>query len=212
MEQKIKIAIIGGTGKSGKYLVKQLIDNNFSLKLLLRNPEKFQIKSSCIETVKGDARFYDSIRLLINGCQAVISTLGQPKGELPIFKEATENVIRVMEELNIQRYILVSGLNVDTPFDQKGPKTKIATDWMCTNFPEATRDRQSEYGLLSKSDLNWTLVRIPLIEQTDERYNMEVSLTDCPGDRISTVDLAQFLIKQLTDDSYIKKSPFIANV
>ena len=76
-----KIAILGGTGKSGKYLVERLLDYGFQLKLLLRNPENFTIKNPLIELVSGDARDYESVKLLLKDCQAVISTLGQPKGE-----------------------------------------------------------------------------------------------------------------------------------
>jgi len=117
-----------------------------------------------------------------------------------------------MKECNIPRYILISGLNVDTHYDKKGPKTQWATDWMKTNYPKTTLDKQAEYEILLHSDVQWILVRLPLIEQTDERAKMLVSYEDCPGDKISATDLAYFLLEQLVDDSNIKMSPFIANV
>src|SRR5450432_2806371 len=98
MEQIIKVAVIGGTGKSGKYLVKQLISQGFHFKILLRNPEDFQIKSPLAGIIKGDARDYNSVRSLVDDCQAVISMLGQPKGESSIFSQATKNVIQSMNE------------------------------------------------------------------------------------------------------------------
>jgi len=55
MKQIIKVAVIGGTGKSGKYLVKELIRQGFHFKILLRNPESFQINNPLVEVVKGDA-------------------------------------------------------------------------------------------------------------------------------------------------------------
>lgn len=211
MKQKIKLAIIGGTGKSGKYLVTQLLAREFHFKLLLRNPENFKIKNPFIEIVKGDARSYESVRSLVDGCQAVISTLGQPRGEAPIFSPATRNVIQAISQSNVDRYILTTGLSVDTPLDKKGSKTKMATDWMRSNYSETTFDKQIEFDVLSKSYVKWTLVRLPLIEQTDERRKVIVSLEDCPGDRISSSDLACFLIEQLSDESYVRKAPFIAN-
>jgi putative NADH-flavin reductase len=212
MKQFTKIAIIGGTGKSGKYLVKLLLEQGFELKILLRSPEQFQIQSSSIEIVKGDARNYESIRMLAEGCHAIISTLGQPKGEPSIFSQATKNVIRAMKEYSIFRYILITGLNVDTHDDKKSSKTQWATDWMKTNYPETTLDKQAEYEILLQSDVQWTLVRLPLIEQTDERAKILTSYEDCPGEKISAMDLAYFLLEQLDDDSNIKKSPFIANI
>ena len=210
MQNKLKLAIIGGTGKSGKYLVHQLLSQGYDFKVLLRNPQDYEIPSPQIEVVKGDAREYQSVLLLLGGCQAIISTLGQPRGESPIFSQATKNVIQAMTELNIKRYILTTGLNVDSPLDKKGAKSKIATDWMKANYSQTTLDKQVEFDVLSNSNIDWTLVRLPLIEQTEKRGKLDVSLEDCPGDKVSATDLAYFLIELLNDDKYVRTAPFIA--
>lgn len=214
MKQNIKIAVIGGTGKSGKYLVKQLINQGFHIKLLLRNPENFQISNQQVEIVKGNVTNYVTVHKLIEGCQAVISTLGLgiPASEPTIFNQSTVNIIKAMNELNVHRYIVTTGLNVDTPFDNKSQKTALGTDWMKKTFPVSTANKQSEYEILVASNVDWTVVRLPLIEQTDETSQISVSLQDCPGDKISATDLANFLIQQLSNEKYVKKSPFIANV
>jgi len=213
MQQIRKIAVIGGTGKSGQYLVRALLQKGFSIKLLLRNPENLKIKHALIEVVPGNVKDYECVRELLNGCQAVISTLGLgvPPSEPNIFSQATTNVIRAMQELGIRRYILTTGLNVDTPSDQKSPKTQFGTDWMKTHYPASTADKQIEYQLLTTSNLNWTLARLPLIEQTDTRGEINISLEDCSGGKISATDLAYFLIDQLTDQTYSGQAPFIAN-
>jgi hypothetical protein len=116
-----------------------------------------------------------------------------------------------MAECNVKRYIVTTGLHVDTPQDNKGPKTQMATEWMKSNYPNMTLDKQVEFDILSKSNINWTLVRLPMIEQTDEKRKVIVSLEDCPGENISATDLACFLIDQLSTDAYVRESPFIAN-
>jgi putative NADH-flavin reductase len=208
------IAVIGGTGKSGKYLVKQLINQGFQIKLLLRNPQNFQISTNQVEIIEGNVTNYDDIYNLIEGCQAIISTLGMgiPVSEPTIFSQSTANVIKAMNQLKVQRYILTTGLNVDTPLDNKSAKTAFGTEWMKKNFPISTADKQSEYDLLTESDINWTLVRLPLIEQTDEINETSVSLEDCLGDKISATDLANFLINQISNEKFFRKSPFIANI
>ena len=213
MKQIQKIAVIGGTGKSGKYLVKQLLNQGFHLKILVRNPGNFQIKNSLVQVVKGDAADYESVNSLIKDCDAVISCLGMgiPASTTSIFSQSTKNVIRAMNEFNINRYILITGLNVDTAFDKKSAPSKLATEWMKQNYPESTADKQTEYNILLNSNINWTLVRLPLIDQTDECNEINISLEDCPGSKISATSLANFLIQQLSEDIYIKQSPFIAN-
>ena len=214
MKQDKKIAVIGGTGKSGKYLVAQLIEQGYSCKLLLRNPEAFFLKNPLLEIIKGDVQNLDDIRSLIDGCNVVISALGMGKTPNPtsIFSKSTTHIIQAMTEFNLQRYIVLTGLNVDTEFDKKSPKSKFATDWMYTNYPLTTADKQLEYELLKASNLDWTLVRLPIIEQTEERNEVVISLEDCLGDKISANDLAYFLINQISDNQYIKKSPFVVNI
>jgi putative NADH-flavin reductase len=213
MENISKIAVIGGTGKSGKYLVQALLNLGIPIKMLVRNPEKITLQHQLAEVIVGNVNNETDIRELLSGCSAVISALGMgmPPSETNIFSTSTGNILKAMKVLNIRRYIVITGLNVDTPVDRKGPKTKFATEWMYTNYPQTTTDKQTEYRLLSGSDLDWTMVRLPMIDQTDGTGEIQISLDDCLGDKISAVDLAQFLTDQLTDTTFIRKAPFIAN-
>jgi len=206
------IAVIGGTGKSGKYLVQHLLEKGYKIKLLLRTPENFKLKDPLIEIVKGDARDYHSIHILLKGCNVVMSALSQPVGEESIFSDAAKNITQSMISHGIKRYIVIAGLNVDTPYDQKSLRVKQATDWMYNNYPKTTKDRQVEYEILTKTNLDWTLVRLPLIIQTTESFEIETSLEDCKGESISATNLAEFLISQIDDTSYNKQSPFLYNL
>ena len=205
------VAVIGGTGKAGKYLVKQLLLQNFHIKLLHRKPGTLTFDNPLIEVTKGDARDYNAINSLLDGCDAVLSCLSQPVGEPTIFSDATRNILKAMAAHHISRYITTAGLNVDTPTDQKSAQTQFGTNWMYENFPTTTKDRQVEYQLLADSDVGWTMVRLPLISQTDATGEILVSLVDCPGSNISATNLALFMIKALSSDEYVKQAPFIAD-
>ncbi len=207
-----KIAILGGTGKSGKYLLKRLIENGCIVKVLTRHPDKIKDHDPSTEIVSGDARNYKSIFSLLFGCDVVISTLGQPAGEAPIFSQASKNVLVAMKQLNITRYIVTTGLSVNTPLDRKDSATQFATEWMYKNFPETTLDKQLEYEHLSQSVADWTMVRLPLIIQTDDKFPTGVSLDNCSGGAVSSTDLADFLISLISEDTYNRKCPFLFNL
>jgi putative NADH-flavin reductase len=213
MKPTKKIAVIGGTGKSGKYIVKELITRGYNLNVLIRNPEHFTNQHSLTNVIIGDVTDYSVLLSLFHGCDAIISTLGMgiPPGSPTIFSEATRNILRAMKEVGLGRYIITTGVNVDTEFDKKSPGTKFATDWMYANYPKSTTDRQLEYQLLTESDTGWTLVRLPLIEQTDVMEEISVSLEDCPGEKISATSLAHFLMEQIDDMVFLRKAPFISN-
>ncbi len=211
MEQYIKIAVIGGTGKAGSYLINQLVNKGYKLKVLVHNPAKSVIEGPLVEKVPGDVRNYESVYSLIKDCSSVISTLGQPEGESPVFSEAANNIIKAMNALNIRRYIMITGLTLNTSDDKKSFRTKLLSGVMKLCFPAIVADKQKEYSILSASNLDWTVVRLPMIEQSASIGSIKISATDCPGKKISATDLADFLIDQVSDVSYIRKSPFIAN-
>lgn len=204
----MKIAIIGGTGKSGQYLVQQLLQHNFSLRLLVRNQAHSDPR---IELIHGDARELATVRTLVAGVDAVISTIGQRGNDLPVFSAATANVIQAMQEQHISRYIVITGLSVNTSADQKSPWVMQATEWMYDHYPHTTSDKQTEYILLQNSRLDWTMIRLPLIELTSETPGVTVSLKDCPSNKISATSLAIFLAGQLNDPTFYRAAPFIAN-
>jgi hypothetical protein len=129
-----------------------------------------------------------------------------------VASEATKNILQVMNDNGIQRYVLLAGLNIDTPFDKKSAKTHMATDWMKSNFPIIQEDRQKAYDLLEQSNVNWTQVRVPFIEFTDQSSELAVNLEDCLGDKISAYDIANFMIQEMAESKFSRKSPFISAI
>lgn len=204
------IAVIGGTGKSGKFLVRELIQQNIPFRMLVRDTATGYLPT--VQLIQGDVRDPQAVLKVTEGCTAIISTLGQPKGEPPIFSPATRNVLAAMQARNITRYILTTGLNVDTPGDRKGPITQAGTSWMREHYPGTTADKQLEYELLAASPVDWTLVRLPLIGLTENSEAVSTSLEDCPGTGIHGRDLARFLVHQIEGKDYIRQAPFLANL
>ncbi len=210
MERIQKIAVIGGGGRTGQYLVNQLIEKGYSLKLLLRHPERFTIHSPLIEIVHGDVLNPAAVDALLQGCDAVLSTAGQRQDEPLVASQASINVLNVIGERPV-RYIVLAGLNVDTPTDRKSVETAKATEWMRVTFPAIHDDRQKSYAVLAESNAEWIMVRVPYIEFNGIRGEVKVSATDSSGTKIDAADIAGFMIDQLTDDTWLRKAPFISN-
>jgi putative NADH-flavin reductase len=206
-----KIAVLGSTGKAGKYLVDKLLEQGYSVKALVRDPGKLSGRNPQVEIVRGNARNYDAVFELLQGCDAVISTLGPSKLEPDTCSMAVGHIIKAMQALKIKRYIELAGLAIDTPEDKKGILTKTVVGLIKLFFREAMNDRQSAYRLLVASDLHWTIVRSSMIELTDSRRGIITSLEDSPGRKVSSTDLALFLIDQLNDDLFVRKCPFVAS-
>ncbi|PIG95857.1 hypothetical protein CS542_09930 [Pedobacter sp. IW39] len=61
-----------------------------------------------------------------------------------------------------------------------------------TTFPVIVEDKQKAYEILTASSIDWTIVRLPWIEETTERRGLVVDLKDCLEELISTTDLVDF--------------------
>lgn len=210
MNQNKRIAVIGGTGKAGRYLINELTGQGYRVRALARNPRKLE-ETILVERVEGDVTNYESVHHLLDGCDVVISTLGQRKGEDPVFSLAAKNIVTAMEALKIKRYILLTGLTLDASSDKKGFRTRMKSQVMRLLFRSIILDKQQEYNIVQASNLEWTVVRVPFIELTDNHKDIQSSLEDCKGSGISSADLARFLVSQIDDVRFLKKAPFIWN-
>jgi putative NADH-flavin reductase len=212
MNQLKKVALLGATGKAGKYLLTQLLHQGYIVRALIRKPENYSFTHPSLEIISGDIKDLETARSLLEGCDAVLSMIGQKPEDVLISSLATSNIVHVIEELSSKRYVLLSGITLDTPDDKKSEKVQQASAWMRQTCPEVTADKQKAYELLSGSSINWTIVRVPWIEQTEERRGTITDLLDCPGESISTTDLADFFVSQLKDGTYFRKAPFVASL
>ena len=72
----MKLAIFGGTGYVGQALVRMALDQGFELRLLVRDPSKFNAHGPGVEVLTGDALDIAAVKKTVVGCAAVLSTLG----------------------------------------------------------------------------------------------------------------------------------------
>jgi putative NADH-flavin reductase len=105
MNSNITIAVIGGTGKSGTFLVSHLLDQGFQVKVLVRNAEKINQKQVFLDIIEGSVTDYNAVHTLIAGCDAVISTLGLgiPASEPYIFSKSTTHILQAMQYWQVNR-------------------------------------------------------------------------------------------------------------
>lgn len=208
---QLTIAILGGAGKAGRPLVQQALAAGHTVRLLLRHPQAFNLAHERLEIVHGDVRDRACVHQLLASTDALLSTLGHTKGEpKPMMAAATQTFVTSMEELGIRRCVVVTSLFV-TGREALDQKTQEAADYMQQHFPLFMDNRRLEFEVLSGSLLDWTYVRVPLITQDPATGGVAVSLNHLPGQQISAVDLADFLLSQLIDQQYIGQAPFVAS-
>lgn len=116
----MRVAIIGGTGFVGSYLTDALLSAGHSVSLLVRKGSERKLRQAWqVRTVSGDIADSESIRRLLEGCQAAIYNVGilrelRRKG---ITFESTQyqglvNTVNAALEIGVQRLLLMSANGV----------------------------------------------------------------------------------------------------
>jgi len=215
-KKHITIALLGATGMAGGYILREALAQGYGVRALARTPAKLDAVKDRISIIKGDARDLSTIQELLKGSDAVISAIGPVKTDSKaargICTTATGNIIQAMQQLNIRRYIVVSGAAVDMPGDKRSLKGWLIQKLAQIGLYNAVRDKESEYELLQDSSAQWTLVRCPLIEPEPFRREAKASLDTPVSFNLRAGELARFIIDQIQSQKYIREGPFLGSL
>ena len=212
MGKPYKIAIIGGTGKVGRHIAITAIKKGFQVRMLVRNPDRFMYRDDNLEIVEGQIQDIDTIRKLLNDCKIVINTFGQPIKEVPMYSNTTKNILEIMKELKISRYIGVSGGSLTINSDKKSILNRFGSKMFEIFFTQMMADKEQEWEILIKNkQIEWTLIRLPFVKESLKTNFIKENLTNMPGTKISNQDVARFIIDHLDNAKYVHKAPFISH-
>ena len=213
--ERYTVALLGATGMVGGHLLREALARGHAIRALARNPDKLDEFRDQITIIAGDARDPRVIETLLRGSDVVVSALGPAKsdGDAARFINTTvsANVIREAQSRGISRYLLVSGAAVVMPGDERN----LLGWWIRTlarlGLRSALQDKQAEYELLAESQLDWMLVRCPLIDPEPFSRAALVSLETPPAFRLRAGELARFMIDQIGAREYSRQGPFLGS-
>lgn len=112
-----KIAIAGSTGYLGKYLVKQLAEQEIDGVALARNTSKLsEFNESKIEIIEAEVTRAETLSGVFDGVDTVISTVGITRQKdgltyMDVDYQANINLLREAEKAGVRKFIYVSVLN-----------------------------------------------------------------------------------------------------
>jgi len=203
----MKIAIFGATGSVGRKAVNQALDEGHVVTAFVRDGSKLGVQNTNLRIVEGDVADLVSVEEAVKGQEAVLCVLGAGrKGN--IRSEGTKNIITAMKNKGVRRLICQSTLGAGDSRPALNFWWKHVMFGLLLRPAYADHQRQEEF--VRQSDLDWTIIRPAAFTDGPRtgKYkhgfsNDDKSLTL----KIARADVAEFLVKQLTDNSYIRKTP-----
>ncbi|WP_458690389.1 NAD(P)-dependent oxidoreductase [Nocardia tengchongensis] len=207
----MNVAIFGATGTIGRHVVTQALAAGHQVTVLVRDPAKLTVTHERLRAVTGDVLDPAAVERTVIGQDAVIVALGAGRKGV-VRAEGTRLIIEAMNRTGVKRLICQSSLGVGDSRGNLNFVWKYVMFGMLLRPAFADHVRQEEYVLAG--DLDWTIVRPSAF--TDGPATGDYR-RDFPGTetglslKISRADVAGFLVEQLTDGTYVRRTPGISH-
>lgn len=203
----MKLLIIGSTGSIGQQLVAQALEQGHSVTAFARNPAKIPLRHPHLTIIQGDAMNLSAVEKAVQGQDVVLCALGAGSKGV-VRSEGTRHIVQAMEHAGVKRFICQTSLGVG---DSRG---NLNFFWKYIMFgfllKNAYLDHESQEIHVRQSRLNWIIVR-PAAFTNGSRTGSYRHGFPAPEKglqlKISRADVADFMLKQLADDTYLHKTP-----
>ena len=209
------VLIIGASRGIGLTAVKIGLSAGYEVRAVARSAHAIAINDTRLEKISGDARDSAVIVRALDGTGAVIQALGVPLtpatvlGGTTLFSDASRVLVDAMQSARVRRLIAVTGIEAG---DSRGVSSFLHARVL---FPLILQriydDKNAQEEIIRSSGLDWTIVRPGILTRGPATGHYQI-LTDRRSWRsgfISRRDVADFLIRQITDDTCSGSTPLL---
>ena len=212
----MKLVIFGASGGTGQHLVQQALALGHTVTAFARRPESILSSPSPGLTVfQGEIHDGKAVSDAIAGSDAVLSALGaRGLGRSDVLAAGVRNILAGMAAHGVGRIIVLgaSGASGDATIHQ-GATTRLVQKLLsATILREPFRSQREQEQLLAVSRVQYTVVRPPRLLNRPAIGHYRVQEDGLPpgGVTLPRADLADFMLRQLGDSSWIRKCPYVA--
>ncbi len=209
----MKLALFGATGRTGQHLLEQALAHGHAVTALVRNPSALSPRHELV-IVQGDVLNPIQVEATVQGRDVVLSALGgartvkaaQTSGPRYIRTIGTGHILAAMIKHSVRRFVCQSAYGAG---EDKNRNLYAIGAWLMAK--EDFEDTERQERLIQQSPLDWVIVRPTRLTDGSARgvYHAGVGLRVGPFAKISRADVADFMLKQVTDTAYVHKTPVL---
>lgn len=205
----MKIVILGASGKTGRELVAQALEQGYAVTAFVRDESKVSLKKPNLSVRVGDARSQADLQAVLSGKDAVVSTLGSNKFNDDLMAASTEALIRAMQAVNMKRVVVLSSFLM-----AEHSKPGLLMKAVGSMSRSVLKDKSAGESQLKHSGLDWTLVYATRLKRgplTGTVRVVDKAETVGLGNGISRADVADYMLEILDNESMYEKSVLITS-
>jgi putative NADH-flavin reductase len=207
----MNILVFGASGRTGSEIVRQALAQRHHVAAFVRDPARLPVVHPDLEFVRGDVADNGAVGRAVAGRDAVLSALGaqSPFRFDGTVVEGIRHVVAAMEREGVRRLVYLSAINVSESRKYAGPVIRLVAPVLLRS---ETAGHEARERIIRESGLDWTLVRSAGLTNGAPRgvyrSGEQVSAAG-PAATIARADVADFMLRQLSDTAYLRKSPIV---
>jgi putative NADH-flavin reductase len=205
----LRLALLGATGGIGGHVLSWAADAGHPVHVLARNAAAVPRRPG-ITVTEGDATDPVAVADTVASADAVLSALGSRGAKTPhLLATAAAALTQAMAKAGTHRLIGISAAGAFIKEDpEAGGLVKIILPRI---LARSFADVRAMEGVVRASGLDWTLVRPTRLVDAPARgeYRIRPGYPPPGLSKISRADVAAFMIRVLTEGSYVRESPAI---
>ena len=209
-ENPTRVLIVGATGGTGRQLVEQALERGYAVTALVRHPSTLRAEHPRLRVMRGDVLDYPSVEAAMQTQEVVLCALGHKRFFRPtrILSEGTRNILGAMETHGVRRLVCETALGIGDSAGRMG----LSYTFFVIPFilPFYFWDKTRQERLIAASRVQWVIVRPGALTDGAKRnrytHGQRVGSV-VKTERISRADVADFMLNQMTDNTYLSAAP-----
>ncbi|MGH3720776.1 MAG: NAD(P)-dependent oxidoreductase [Pseudonocardiaceae bacterium] len=211
----MRITVFGASGGTGKHVVRQALSRGHDVIAVVRRPDALALTDKRLSVRRGDVLEPNSIAQAIEEAEAVISALGAHTGRTPttIYSEGISNIVAALTATGASRLVAITAAPVGPRGEASTFERLVAYPLLEFFFGTNYDDMRRMEKVLSRSGVDWTVFRPPMLTDREAKGNYRTSTAGTlpRAYAITRGDLATAILDSVTDDSLVRHFVAIAN-
>ena len=208
----MKICIFGADGRTGVEVVKYAKSRSFEIVAFVYRESAVTFSKNDIKIIQGNVLDYEQVRKAVAGCEAVVSALGHIQGSDPTMQtKGISNIVQAMKESSVRRIISLTGTGARLPDDRPSFIDRILNYIVTILDRDRMEDGIGHARVLQGSDLEWTIVRVLKLSNSQKNIKNYTLTTGGPVELLtSRKKVAHIMVDLLEDKKYAGKMPVVS--
>jgi putative NADH-flavin reductase len=210
----MRVLVVGASKGIGLETTRQALAAGHHVRALARSAAGMTLADPKLEKMSASALRSADMEAAVMGVDVVIQALGIGMGELSrpvhLFSDATRLLLAAMQAKGVRRLISVTGFGAGDSRASISPLQRLPFQIV---FGRAYEDKSLQERLIKDSGLDWTIARPGVLTNGSRtgRYRILADASQWRNGIISRADVADFLVRQVEDRTYVHQAPVLIN-